>query len=214
MDRLGYAGHTRCVDEREIGPIPNGRLERGLNFSAAMLLKNLVEDVNDSDVAEILDADDDLVHVIRAGRVDRDLAGDLIARGLDEFDGANVAAGLADRGREFAEHAGHVADLRPQREAVARRRADFWFVLGCHGCGTIAPGTKRVKEWTQLRIVSVNLLRFRPQAFGEIQEGVFAPGRAEELDGAGESVWKSAPGDGEAGGVVQIADLGEGHAAR
>jgi len=51
------------------------------------------------------------------------VANDRLLADLDQVDRADVAAGLADRGGDFAEHAGLVLDLEPDRERVTGRRS-------------------------------------------------------------------------------------------
>ena len=69
-----------------------------------------VGQVDDADAREVAEAVDDLLAVGTVARVDRDVAQDAVARGLDEVDRADVAAGVADGHRDSTEHAGAIGD--------------------------------------------------------------------------------------------------------
>ena len=65
-----------------------------------------------------VDRRDDLRAVLVAGGVDRDVAQRVAAVERDEVDRADRAAGVADGGRDLAEHAGPVVDLDADRQGV------------------------------------------------------------------------------------------------
>ena len=65
-----------------------------------------------------VDGGDDLRAVLVAGGVDGDVAQRVAAVEADQVDGADRAAGVADRARDLAEHAGAVVDLDADRQGV------------------------------------------------------------------------------------------------
>src|SRR6185503_4782432 len=66
----------------------------------------------------------DLLAVLAVPGLDRDVPDDASPLGLDQVHGADVAAGLADRGGNAPEHARTVLDLEPEGEAIAGARGD------------------------------------------------------------------------------------------
>ena len=60
--------------------------------------------------------------VVGVGGLDGDVADRVIARDLYEVDGADRAAGVADRAGDLPEHPGAVIDLDAQRQAVLSTR--------------------------------------------------------------------------------------------
>ena len=58
--------------------------------------------------------------MLLAGGLDRDVAQRVAAVERDQVDGADAPAGLADGGRDAAEHAGPVVDLHAQDDRVLR----------------------------------------------------------------------------------------------
>src|SRR5439155_13635761 len=75
-----------------------------------------VDDPYPPDAADLVD---DLLAVLLVARLERDVAGDGALADLDQVDGADVSAGLADGRRDLAEHARPVDDLDANDQAVA-----------------------------------------------------------------------------------------------
>ena len=76
-----------------------------------------VGDVLDLDAGHCLDCGDDLLDVVGARGVDRDVADLLSLLDANEVDRAQVAAGLADRAGDLGERAGAVVEMDAQRGA-------------------------------------------------------------------------------------------------
>ena len=96
----------------------SGCLRTDLELAADVQLERAVGPVDDLGALDAADGLDDAALVRLVARVDREVAQDVVAVGLDEHDVADRAAGLADRGRDAAEHARAVVDPHAQREGV------------------------------------------------------------------------------------------------
>src|SRR5687768_262 len=119
MDGHAHAGHARRVGHRQIV----ARLDRGLaldlDLAAEVHEEGAIGHVHDLHAFDGAQPLDDLLAVPLVAGLERQVARD---RGLadgDDVDGADVAAALADRRGDLAEHAGLVPDLEPDRETVA-----------------------------------------------------------------------------------------------
>src|SRR5262249_37780522 len=66
----------------------------------------------------------DLLGVDAIAGLDGDVPFGSLAGGLDQVDGADVAAGVSDSGRDASKHPGPVGDLEPDGEAIAGARGD------------------------------------------------------------------------------------------
>jgi hypothetical protein len=71
-----------------------------------------------------VDGGGDRLPLLLVGGVDGDVAQQLVLRDLDEVDGADDPAGLADRARYLTEHARAVGDLDADGQRVLGRRRD------------------------------------------------------------------------------------------
>jgi len=92
-----------------------------LDLAAQVHEEGAIGHVDDGDALDAADTVGDPLAVGLVAGLEADVAGDL-APGLDDVDGADVAAFGADGGRHLAEHTGGVDDADPNGEAVAGYR--------------------------------------------------------------------------------------------
>ena len=112
------AGDTRRVGHGQVVTRLQGHLVADLDLSAEMHEEGPVRDAHDPDAVDAAAGGDDGLAVQLVARVDGEVADDDVLDQLDEIDGPDVAAGLADGRREAAEHARPVLDRCPDGEAV------------------------------------------------------------------------------------------------
>src|SRR3989454_2760315 len=111
--------HTRRVGNGEVVTGLDAHLAPDLDLPAQVHEERTVRHVDDLHPLHRTDRVDDLLAVRLVARLEGDVARD---RGLaddDQVDGADIAAGFADRRGDPTEHPGLVHDLEPDREAVA-----------------------------------------------------------------------------------------------
>src|SRR5207237_1247688 len=77
---------------------------------------------------------DHLLPVPLVAGLEGEVTDDRLLADFDEIDRADVAAGLTDRGGDFAQHPRLVLDLEPNRERVTRRRSVAHLPPPCVGC--------------------------------------------------------------------------------
>src|SRR3989441_2325300 len=108
-----------CVGHGEVVTGLDAHLAPDLDLPAQVHEERPVRHVDDLHPLHRTDRVDDLLAVRLVARLEGDVARD---RGLaddDQVDGADIAAGFADRRGDPTEHPGLVHDLEPDREAVA-----------------------------------------------------------------------------------------------
>ena len=89
-----------------------------LDLAADVHAQRAVGGVDDGRAVDRVDGGDDRAAMLVARRVDGDVAQRVAALERDEVDGADRAAGVPDRARDLAEHAGPVVDLDAERQGV------------------------------------------------------------------------------------------------
>ena len=109
-DRDADARDAGRVGHREVVARLQRRLRRHLDLAAEVEQERPVGDVLDLDARERVDGGDDLLDVVGARGVDRDVADLLALLDADEVDRAEAAAGVADR-------AGDARRTRPGRSS-------------------------------------------------------------------------------------------------
>src|SRR5206468_3745511 len=124
--READSSNTRGVRHREVIPRPDRHLVADFDLPAQVHEKRPVGYRADPDAGHAPQPGDDLLRVDTVTRLDGDVALGPLSRGLDQVDGADISAGVADRGRDPAEHARSARDLQPDCEAVAGARGDHW----------------------------------------------------------------------------------------
>ena len=119
-DREADARYARRVGHREVV----ARLQRVLvvllDLAAHVQQERAVGRVDHLRAVDRFDRGDDLLPVVAAGGVHDDVAQAVLAVGLDEVDGADHAAGVADRSGDLPEDAGSVAELDADGQAILR----------------------------------------------------------------------------------------------
>jgi hypothetical protein len=129
LERLVAVGVDGHADARDPGRVRHREIVAGLQRVLVALL-DLAADVHPQravgrvDHLRALDRVDrghDRAAVLVARRVDGDVPERVAALERHEVDGADRAAGVADRARDLAEHAGPVVDLYTQRQRVLGR---------------------------------------------------------------------------------------------
>ena len=110
------------VRHREVVARTNGHLALDLDLAAKVHEKRAVGDVDDPQARRLLQAIHDLHAVHAVAGVDRDVADDAVAAGLDQVHRADVATGVADRHGDAAEHPRTVLDRHPDGKAIAGAR--------------------------------------------------------------------------------------------
>src|SRR3972149_5342475 len=119
--QMGKASTPASSLKRRALPSITGRAARGAGAPGrgGAGEEGAVRDVDDLDPGDRAQAIDDL----RAGLVSAGLEGDIPRDGipphLDQVDGPDVAAGLADGGGDFPEHPRAVHDIEPYGHAIA-----------------------------------------------------------------------------------------------
>src|SRR5207245_10097201 len=94
-----------------------------LDLAAEVHEERAIRDVDDANTTDGPDLFHDLLDMTLVTRLDAEIAGDRRLADLDEVDGADVTARLADGRRHLAEHAWLVVDLDGYRGAVALARS-------------------------------------------------------------------------------------------
>jgi hypothetical protein len=123
VDRLADARHPGGVGHREVVARGERMLVQLGDLAAVVHLEGAIGPVDQLDPLDPVDGVDDLVPVIRAARVDRDVADDLVVVRLDDVDGADRASGAPDRGRHLTQHPGFVVEADAERETERRTRS-------------------------------------------------------------------------------------------
>ena len=118
VDRHADARDARGVGHREVVAGLERVLVVLLDLAADVHAQRAVGGVDHRRAVDAVDRGDDLAAVLVAGGVDRDVAQRVAALERDEVDGADRAAGVADRARDLAEHARAVVDLDAERQGV------------------------------------------------------------------------------------------------
>ena len=119
-DRQADARHAGRVDHREVVTGLQRVLVALFDLAADVQQERSVGGVDHLGAGERVDRRDDLLPVVSAGGVHNDVAQAVAAVDLHQVDGADDAAGLADRAGQQPEHALRVVDLDADREAVLR----------------------------------------------------------------------------------------------
>ena len=118
VDRHADARDARRVGHREVVARLERLLVALLDLAADVHAQGAVGGVDHRRAVDGVDRLDDLAAVLVARGVDGDVAQRVAALERDEVDGADRAAGVADRARDLAEHAGAVVDLDADRQGV------------------------------------------------------------------------------------------------
>ena len=124
LDGQADAGHARGVDHREVIPGADRYLAPDLDLPAQVHEEGAVRGVDDPYPSQMLETIDNLLTMDAVARVDRDVPQDAVSGGLHQVDGADVAAGGADRHRDATQHPGTVGDRQSNRNAVRGARCD------------------------------------------------------------------------------------------
>src|SRR5207244_3908751 len=123
MDGHAHARDDRRVGHREIVAGLDRDLSLHLDLAAEVHEERAIRDVDDANTTDGPDLFHDLLGMTLVTRLDAEIAGDRRLADLDEVDGADVTARLADGRRHLAEHAWLVVDLEAYRDAVTRARS-------------------------------------------------------------------------------------------
>ena len=121
VDRHADARDARRVGHREVVAGLERVLVVLLDLAADVHPQRAVGGVDHRRAVDASTAATICAAVLVAGGVDGDVAQRVAALERDEVDGADRAAGVADRARDLAEHAGAVVDLDAERQGVLGR---------------------------------------------------------------------------------------------
>ena len=125
-DGQAHAGNAGRVDHAQVV----ARLDRDaaddFDLAAQVDQEGAVADVQHADAVQRLHPIDDRVGVNFVAGGDGQVTHHPAATGPHDVEGADVAADLADGGRQLPEHARPIARLGPQDEAVAGTRLQRW----------------------------------------------------------------------------------------
>ncbi len=121
-DRHADARHARRVGHREVVARLERRLRDHLDLPAEVEQERAVGDVLDLDPDERLHGGDDLLQVVGARGIDRDVAHLLALLDPDEIDRAEAAPRVADGPGDVGKGPGAVLEVNAQGRAERRRR--------------------------------------------------------------------------------------------
>ena len=121
-DRQADARDARRVGHREVVARLQRRLRDHLDLAAEVQQEGPVGDVLDLDAGQRLHGGDDLLDVVGARRVDRDVAHLLALLDADEVDRAEAPARVADHAGDVGEGTRTVVQMHAERGAEGRRR--------------------------------------------------------------------------------------------
>jgi hypothetical protein len=111
MNRHAHARDAGRVCHGQVVTRLHRDLAHHLDLAAEVHEEGAVGDVQHRDAFDGAQALDDLLAVTLVARIEAEVTGNGALADFHEVDGADVAAALADRGRDLAEHAGLILDL-------------------------------------------------------------------------------------------------------
>src|SRR5262249_29217084 len=123
MDGHAHARDARRVGHREIVAGLDGDLSVHLDLAAEVHEERAVRNVDDANTTDGPDLFHDLLGMPLVTRLDAEIGGYRGPADLEEVDGADVTARLADGRRDLAQHARLVLDLEAHGDAVTRARS-------------------------------------------------------------------------------------------
>ncbi len=134
-DRDAHARDAGRIGHREVVAGLQRHLRGHLDLPAEVQQEGAVGDVLDLDPAERAHGSDDLVDVVGARGVDRDVTHLASLLDAHEVDRAEVPAGVGNRTSEVGERAGAIVQMHPERRAEGGRRMSVSH-LARHACRT------------------------------------------------------------------------------